>query len=143
MHKADDIRGALLTMETLTLGQQLDFMRLQTIAEGGIFKVPDLDNTWDTHRGEIRLYGVFAEGDTMVAALRNWKKAAKPVADYAAQVEAKIAAAVDLLRKPRPMETDELVSACDTVLQNPHRTPKDIQLLACQLLQSMKTSAAA
>ena len=66
-----------LTALAMSLDDQIDLIRTRTDQTGGMVKLPQRGNTWDTQRLEISLHGVFAEGADWPETIRNWQRAAR------------------------------------------------------------------
>lgn len=55
---------------------RVDAFRAQVEDAGGTFMLPQPGNTMSSHLVEVQLYGISAYGDTAVAAVDNWMRAA-------------------------------------------------------------------
>lgn len=54
-----------------------DYVTGRAIETGGFFKPACPGNSWDSQRFEITLQGVFAQGEDLHDAARNWLRAAR------------------------------------------------------------------
>lgn len=143
MTVTDQLESLLQTLETLGVAGQ--WHQLKIVAQSGVghIKAPDPSNSWDAQRFEIKLFEVYAEGDSQHEALRAWTKAAHAMLTKLRSRQHDIDAAITLIDSPKPLPSDMMRELCLTLTSHPHLVPVKYQRLAEVILQRLPVSAAA
>lgn len=73
----DDLNQTLENLEILGTAARRELLTHAALQTGGYVKIPELENTWDTGKFEVKVHNLFAEGDDITEVIRNWMKIAR------------------------------------------------------------------
>lgn len=62
---------------SMSLDDQIHHVMTRACETGGMVKLPQPGNSWDSQRLEISLHNVWADGASWAEAIRNWQRAAR------------------------------------------------------------------
>lgn len=140
----------LISLKSREPEAQVAMMQDQVLLYGGTWIEPDPTSYWGPHLYQLELFGVSATGGSAWQVVRNWMRAARPIAqqldDEASKdrLTCQVVEAADLIFAARKVDREEIVKACDLVLAHPHLVPdRRILQIAPQILEAQRAAAAA